>query len=185
MRTNNRCAAEKIRNDEEIKERFAKQFDSFNLGRRVECGIYGPSLSKKIKGIVKDKTLCYVCEADFLGFERKETCETYTITRCFLAEEKGAFSNLMFMFECDKMGAQFIEDRTAVVFENERISLKPNTNIFNMYEMRFELRNHPDISAFMDDFVMTDFNVRDCYRQYESEQLSRLNMAKAHAQKGR
>lgn len=185
MKVNNRRVADKINNDEEIEARFKKKFDSLNLGRRVECGIYGPHFCKGIKGIVKDKTLCYVCEADFLGFDRKEKCETYTITKCFLAEEKGAFSSLMFMFECDKTGAQFTGERTKVVFGGDCVSLAPNANAFNMYEMRFELRNHPQIAAFMDNFVMVDFDVRESYQRYESERLSRLNMMNTQSQKGR
>lgn len=185
MKMNNRRVADKINNNEEIEARFKKKFDSLNLGRRVECGIYGPSLSNKIKGIVKDKTLCYVCEADFLGLDRKEECDTYTITKCFLAEEKGSFSSLMFIAACDKAGAQFMGERTEVIFKEEHISLKPNTNIFNMYEMRFELRNHAQISNFMDSFVMTDFEVRECYQQYESERLNGVNMMNLTSQKDR
>lgn len=185
MRNNDRCVAGNIKNDEELQARFKKKFDSLNLGRRVECGIYSPHLSKLIKGVVRNKTLCYVCEADFLGLDKNETCDTYVITKCFWAEEKGAFSALMFMSECDKSGNQFTDERTEVVFNDERISLKPDTNIFNMYEMRFELRNHPQISAFMDSFVMTDFEVRECYRNYEAERLNRLNMINTKGGKGR
>ena len=110
MRNNDRCVVGNIKNDEELQARFKKKFDSLNLGRRVECGLYSPHLGKLIKGVVRNKTLCYVCEADFLGLDKKEKCDTYVITKCFLAEEKGAFSALMFMSECDKSGNQFADE---------------------------------------------------------------------------
>jgi len=177
---------EKPIKDEDILARFKEKFDSLNLGRRVECGIYSTPLQRQIKGVVKNRKLCYTCEADFLGLDEKEDgCNTYTITKCYLAEENGTFSALMFKAECDKAGNLFLDERTVVVFNDEKISLKPDTNIFNVYEMRFELRNHPEISDFMDSFVMTDFNVRDCYRNYEAEKLNRLNMLSVKEEKGR
>lgn len=183
---NRRRIVKEIKENEKLEARFKEAFDSLNLGRRVECGIYSTPLQKQIKGIVKNKKLCYVCEADFLGLDEKEDgVKTYTITKCYLAEENNAFSALMFKAESDKAGNLFLDERTVVVFNDEHILLKPDANIFNMYEMRFELRNHPQISDFMDSFVMTDFNVRECYQKYESERLSQMNTVNAHAQKGR
>ena len=177
---------EKHLKDEEILARFKEKFDSLHLGRRVECGIHSTPLQRQIKGIVKNKKLCYVCEADFLGLDEKEDgVKTYTITKCYLAEENNAFSALMFKAESDKAGNLFLDERTVVVFNDEEISLKPDTNIFNVYEMRFELRNHPEISDFMDSFVMTNFEVRDCYQKYEAEKLGQLNIMNMKSDKAR
>ena len=186
MKTKERRIVKEIKENEKLEARFKEAFDSLNLGRRVECGIYSTPLQKQIKGIVKNKKLCYVCEADFLGLDEKEDgVKTYTITKCYLAEENNAFSALIFKAESDRAGNLFLDERTVVVFNDEEISLRPDANIFNMYEMRFELRNHPEISDFMDSFVMTNFEVRDCYQKYEAEKLGQLNIMNAKSDKTR
>ena len=167
-----RAIAENIRK-EEVVQRFKKKFNSLNLGRRVECGIHSAPLEKNIKRVVKNNKLCYVGEADFLGLDEKEDgVKTYTITKCYLAEEDGAFSALMFKAESDKAWNLFLDERTVVVFGDECVSLRSNADIFDVNEMRFELRNNAKIAEFMDCFVLSNRQMHEDYREYEEKQLN-------------
>lgn len=162
-----RVVKERVDN-EEILQCFRQKFKSLNLGRRVECGIHLPWLNKPVRSIKKNGKQYHVCEADFLGVEQ----DVYAITKCFLAERKGTFSALMFVVKADRVGALFANDRTEVVLDDEKILLKDNPNIFDVNEMRFEMRNYPKISDFMDSFILTNVRMREDYKKYE---ISKLN----------
>ena len=153
--------------DEKLLQGFKKKFKSLNLGRRVECGIHLPWLNKPVRSIKKNGKQYHVCEADFLGVEQ----DVYAITKCFLAERKGTFSALMFVVKADRVGNQFVNDRTEVVFDDEKILLKNNPNIFDVNELRFEVRNYPHISDFMDSFILINPQMREDYKKYEVKKL--------------
>ena len=179
------CVVNENVNDEEMLKRFKKKFDSMKLGRRVECGIHLPDNQEPLKTVLKNKKIYYVWQAEFLGLDKKEGGDTYTITRAFAAERKGKFSCLLFMSEADKKGPIFTDERTKVVLDGEEVFVKSNANIFDMLEMRYELRNNHKTAEFIDNFVMTDPKERKQYQKYEAERQVYECMANAFGQKNR
>ena len=157
-------------NDKEVITRLNEKFDLLQLGRRFSCGMNNES-TKPMKTVLKNNKLYHIAEAYFLGLDKTNTCDTYTITRCFIAERNGKFATLMFMTKSDKIGLMIGNDQTEAVFNHKHYTLPPNIDIFNIYEMRFELRKNQKISNFIDNFIITSNDEREQYRQFEAERL--------------
>ena len=158
--------------DEALKKVFNKKFMSLGLGRRVESGMHLSWLKEPIKTIKKGKEIYHVSDASFFANEpgNNQTYETFTRTHAFLIENKGKFTQILFVDQADKFGSKFINDRSKAVIEQTDIPLNPSTDIYDIYNLRFQLKDNKQAKLLIDDFILTGNNKRKHYKLYEIKQ---------------
>lgn len=160
--------------NQELRKTFNKKFCSLKLGRRVECGNHLWWLTEPIKTVQKGKDVYHVSNAPFFSTEQgAKVGETTVHTLCFLVKNKEKFSNLLITHKADHLPGTnvFANDRIEVIFNKRHIPLPKTTDIFDKYDLRFQLRNDKEARQFFDDFVIVSEIDRKHYKLYEAQQL--------------
>lgn len=158
--------------NQELRKNFNKKFNSLNLGRMIECGIHLPWLKEPIKTVQKGKDVYHVSDASFFSVEETDEGKIYSHTHAFLAENNGRFQQILFT----STAVPFLEDwhkkeHVEAKLGDEHIVLPNTTDLFDVYDLRFHLRNNKQAKQFMDDFVIVGSLERKRYKLYEIKKL--------------
>jgi len=158
--------------DKELRYTFDKKFDSLNLGRRLtsQSPLWWERMP--IRAIQKGKEIYHVCGAEFFSLEEKDNKAIYTDTHAFLIEKDGRFSKVLFTSQ----GTPFLngwqkKDQVEVVLDDKRFALPNTTNIHNIYDLRYCLRNNKEAKKLMDDFIIVSHTERRYYKIYEAKKF--------------
>ena len=159
--------------DENLRDAFSKKFCSLGLGIRVECGqrISWLQCKDPIRKIEKGGDVYHVSDAHFFSTENENTV---VHTHCFLVENNGHFSSVLFEDRAERtFGSNYGDSRVEFISGDTKISLKNNTDIFDVYDLRFQLRGNKEAKQFMDDFVIVGDMDRKRYKIYAMRQFYR------------
>ncbi len=165
---------EKNTQNKELEKAFDKKFISLKLGRRVECGMHLYWLKEPIQTIQKGKDTYYVSDATFFSTEQSQKLgEDFTQTHAFLVKKDKNFSSVYIISRATHAGALFKDQRSEFVIDGETIPLNDKTDIYDLYDVRFQLRNNKKARQFFDDFLIVDSVMRKHYKLYETQHLYR------------
>ena len=97
---------------------------------------------------------------------------------------------MSFVIHDNKIAWEEIEGRTRlapklVLFGGKEYKLDSGTNISDINQVRYQLRNYKEISYFLDKFVIVSEEEREAYRKYEAERHreERVNKLEARVKK--
>lgn len=155
-----------------LKNAFDNKFEELNLGRRMVW------FDEPIKTIKKGSETFHVSNASFFSATSDKKSKAYTHTHVFLVEKDGKFSEMLFM----SVATPFLEgwqkkQKIEAVLNNEHTSLPTTVDIFDVYDLRFHLRNNKKAKQFMDDFILVSQEARKHYKLYEKQQVYRQKQA--------
>ncbi len=164
--------------DQALEDAFNKKFASLKLGRRVECGFHLYWLKEPIKTIKIDNQIYHISDATFFSFkEDKKLDSTISHTHAFLVEKNSKFSLIQIVSKAKQAGALYRDVMTSFIIDGKEIPLKKDSDIYDMYDLRFQLKDHKEAKQFLDDFVLVGPQKCQRYKLYETQQLYRQKRA--------
>jgi len=159
--------------DKVLQKAFDKKFNSLNLGRRMTW------FDEPIKTIKRGDEIYHVSEASFFSVKsNKESSDVYKHAHVFLIEKNGQFSKVLFTSEAKPfLKGWNKKEHVEVAMNGKHISLPLTTDIFDVYDLRYRLRDNREARHFMNDFVILGQAMRKHYKLYEQQQLYRERQA--------
>lgn len=152
-----------------LKEAFDTKFNSLDFGRRVCTAEWADSAISEIQ---KGAQKYHVRNAFFLSMQPDDQL---TDTNCYLIEHDGEFAPISITAYIKQSNGLFISDKVEFCCEHGKFALNQNTDIFNIYDVRFQLRGNEEAKKLIDDFLLPDKADRDYYRTYQSKRIYREN----------
>lgn len=170
--------------DEKLKEAFDRKFYAMDFGRRMEHGRYLFGKYDPIRTVQKGDDIYHVCSTTFFGTKRDQILgEIYIHTYATLVEKDGQFSLIYTTAQRQHSGTKFVDMSAEFVYGDKIVQLKKNTDVYDMDDVRFQLRHHKKAKQVIDDFVIVTSAQRNDYRLYKIDKVLQEKKKKLYESK--
>lgn len=153
--------------DPALRETFDAKFDTMDFGRRIRTDEW---LKPAIVELQKGAQTYHVGNALFFA---ASSDGQMTDTNCFLIENDGQFTPIAITAYASRAGQLIVSNKVELASSQGTFTLNENTDIFNMYDIRFQLRHNAPAKKLIDDFLLPDKADRDYYRIYQASRIYR------------